>query len=536
MGAGKSAGKSRLSGKRSEDRSAKRHKPALAAPAQRGSIRQFLQPLPQAPRQRGGDASRDSSTEPEDDAGQLPSQTPGMPLLAADAAPPTGAPTGAGAMLQTALLRSLQHRFATQQALDTPAGWPPRDAQQEDEQQEAAQPQQVQHDAPTSPRDDDEDSFQIFSQLAYEPTFLSQRPPELDAEPGGGTSQVATQTQAELGSSQWNNGPAGSRAPAGSLAAAAGFGAAEAANNGGGEGDDLDWPPASQQCTQPHSQPPQPDEAVPRASGVALKTTPALQSVERVQVDGGGASDQKMFPLFRRRDGCKRLYIVRHGESTCNAAMAARGSGWADPQIFDAQLTDKGKQQARALRQELAKLSLPPDTLWITSPLQRAMQTLLLACPHAHLLGEGSGGGHSASGSAENSSAVPNGGGGAAPKVAVLHTITEKVITCGDIGHPASELRKLYPQLEWQLAGLPEMWWHCPPGKPNCALQKRFGSSESKDLVLSRIGAFRRWLQEQPEKVVVAVGHSSYWRHFEEVCRGTKPTHMRNCEVRLIHF
>lgn len=129
------------------------------------------------------------------------------------------------------------------------------------------------------------------------------------------------------------------------------------------------------------------------------------------------------------------------------------------------------------------------------------------------------------------------------------------------------------------------MWWHCPPGKPNCALQKRFGSSESKDLVLvgagpslrrlrgpqlplapshaqitrnrrtrmrmpqpsrcptpwplrvqSRIGAFRRWLQEQPEKVVVAVGHSSYWRHFEEVCRGTKPTHMRNCEVRLIHF
>lgn len=204
-------------------------------------------------------------------------------------------------MLQTALLRSLQHRFATQQALDTPAGWPPRDAQQEDEQQEAAQPQQVQHDAPTSPRDDDEDSFQIFSQLAYEPTFLSQRPPELDAEPGGGTSQVATQTQAELGSSQWNNGPAGSRAPAGSLAAAAGFGAAEAANNGGGEGDDLDWPPASQQCTQPHSQPPQPDEAVPRASGVALKTTPALQSVERVQVDGGGASGTPCWPGLQCR-------------------------------------------------------------------------------------------------------------------------------------------------------------------------------------------------------------------------------------------
>lgn len=45
MGAGKSAGKSRLSGKRqSDDRSAKRHK--AAAQHGQGSIRQFLQPLP----------------------------------------------------------------------------------------------------------------------------------------------------------------------------------------------------------------------------------------------------------------------------------------------------------------------------------------------------------------------------------------------------------------------------------------------------------------------------------------------------------
>ncbi|KAL4427305.1 hypothetical protein ABPG77_003214 [Micractinium sp. CCAP 211/92] len=533
MGAGKSAGKTRLSVRHNDDRSAKRHKPALAAPAQRG-IRQFLQPLPRAPQHRAANGSRDSSTEPEDNAGQLPGQTPAVPLLAAAAAPPTGAPTGAGAMLQTALLRSLQHRFATQQALDTPAGWAAGEAQQE--QQGAALPQQAQHDFAPSPPDDDDDGFQIFSQLAYEPTFLSQRPPEVEAEPGGATSQLPTQTQADLpGCSQRNNGAAGPPAAAGSIGIAAGSGAAAGCQHSDdGEGDDLDWPPASQQCTQPQVQQAQQEEAARRASGVTLKTTPALQSVERVQVDAGGASGQKMFPLFQRRDSCKKLYIVRHGESTCNAAMAARGSGWADPQIFDAQLTDKGKQQARALRHELAKLNLPPDTLWITSPLQRAMQTLLLACPHPHLLG--SAGGCTGSGSAENSSALPNGGGGAAPRVAVLHTITEKIITCGDIGHPASQLRKLYPQLEGQLAALPELWWHCPPGKPNCALQKLFGSGESRDLLLSRIGAFRRWLQEQPEKVIVAVGHSSYWRQFEEVCRGTKPTHMKNCEVRMIHF
>lgn len=52
----------------------------------------------------------------------------------------------------------------------------------------------------------------------------------------------------------------------------------------------------------------------------------------------------------------------------------------------------------------------------------------------------------------------------------------------------------------------------------------------------ARIGAFRRWLQDRPETTVVAVGHSSYWRAFEEVCRGSKPERMCNCEYRLINF
>jgi hypothetical protein len=56
--------------------------------------------------------------------------------------------------------------------------------------------------------------------------------------------------------------------------------------------------------------------------------------------------------------------------------------------------------------------------------------------------------------------------------------------TCGDVGHPASELRKRYPQLDAQLALLPEMWWHCPPSKPNCALTKCFGSRERHDNVV----------------------------------------------------
>lgn len=51
--------------------------------------------------------------------------------------------------------------------------------------------------------------------------------------------------------------------------------------------------------------------------------------------------------------------------------------------------------QARLLRQQLHTMNLPDDALWVTSPLSRAMQTLMHACP------------------------ALNGGGGAPPKIVV---------------------------------------------------------------------------------------------------------------------
>lgn len=549
--AGKSAGKSRLSGKRGGDRSAKRHKQEVQ---QHGSILQFLRP----PVPRADATSRDSSSEPEE-YGQ-PSQTPAVHLLAGIAPPASNAPTAVGArQVQPTLLRSLQHRFATQQALDTPADWGAGRSSQLQQQagEGRAQQQQQQQmsgagaaaglgtggDYGATEEDDEEeeeDGFQLFSQLAYEPTFLSQRPPEVGSDAGPdplGTSQLASQTQVPPG-----GGGGGLRCSQHGAAAAAALGSDDAA---GAPDDDhtggLDWPAGSQQqLTQPQQS--QQEEAHRRASGVHTghqKTTPALQSAERVRCNAAGLSGQKMFPLFRRRDATKTLYIVRHGESAYNAAMA-RGSSWADPLIFDAQLTDKGKQQACALQKDLLELNLPADTLWLTSPLQRAMQTLLLGCPHSHLLGKGADGGASGSGSLENSYLAPNcagsSGDGKAPAAMVLPCITEKLVTSGDIGHPASDLCKWYPQLEGQLAAVPELWWHSPHAKPNCAVQKRFGSSENKEQLMVRIGAFRRWLQNRPEQVIVAVGHSAYWRAFQEVCQGTKPQHMHNCEIRLINF
>lgn len=285
-------------------------------------------------------ADRDSSSEPEE---QGPSQTPAAGLLAGGAAPPStgSAPTAAGAKLQTVLLNSLRQRFATQQALETPAMGapaagssnqlaagggggtqpPPEPAQDEDE-------ELLQHEAASQPEGDDDDGFQIFSQLAYEPAYLSQRPPEPALELPDGTSQLATQTQlAHPPSSQQAGAAQQHAAPA---AAAAGGGEEE--DDGGCEY------PASQHLSQPATQQgaaaaaAEQAGALRRASGVSvasMKTTPALRSAERVQTDGSGASGQKFFPLFRPRCQVRRLGAQRQRQGLCHARNVTGACGFS---------------------------------------------------------------------------------------------------------------------------------------------------------------------------------------------------------------
>ena len=54
----------------------------------------------------------------------------------------------------------------------------------------------------------------------------------------------------------------------------------------------------------------------------------------------------ELCPASLQPRGTKTLHLVRHGESTYNAACGAPGSSWEDPDIFDAQLTDRGRDQA----------------------------------------------------------------------------------------------------------------------------------------------------------------------------------------------
>jgi len=85
--------------------------------------------------------------------------------------------------------------------------------------------------------------------------------------------------------------------------------------------------------------------------------------------------------LFRPKiaRGPKVLVLVRHGESEYNAAAHRL----EEPAIWDPDLTERGRQQCADLRERLRR---DPDvvaegTLWVVSPLARAVQTFLLGCP-----------------------------------------------------------------------------------------------------------------------------------------------------------
>lgn len=123
-----------------------------------------------------------------------------------------------------------------------------------------------------------------------------------------------------------------------------------------------------------------------------------------------------------------------------SCSMAALQQQYTASSIGCLKHTSMLSLQARKLRSELAQLNLPADTLWVTSPLSRAIETLLLGCPTAHLLRQAPGGGaaagssvpsaSTASTSTENSAAAPNGGSGQPPRIMVLPCISEKVSGC----------------------------------------------------------------------------------------------------------
>ncbi|UPR02337.1 histidine phosphatase [Chloropicon primus] len=202
----------------------------------------------------------------------------------------------------------------------------------------------------------------------------------------------------------------------------------------------------------------------------------------------------------------KKVIIVRHGESVYNA-LDRYSRSLEDPFVFDAALTDLGKQQAASLRPTLLE-KLPQSgqdgsspVLFVASPLTRCIQTLLGALPSA-LDG----------------------------KVAICSLMAEHLATTGDIGRPKSHLVKDFPNLKEALEeALEERWWWQP--NKNCAIEMKFESREPKKNLQKRVGLFRQWVLEQPQKVIVAFGHSTFWKEFSG-----SDTRLGNCEVDTVYL
>ncbi len=61
--------------------------------------------------------------------------------------------------------------------------------------------------------------------------------------------------------------------------------------------------------------------------------------------------------------------------------------GWCPHSCLSCSDTMQSGMQATKLRNQLVEQKIPEEALWVTSPLTRAIDTLILACPQPHRLG-----------------------------------------------------------------------------------------------------------------------------------------------------
>ncbi|GAX75955.1 hypothetical protein CEUSTIGMA_g3398.t1 [Chlamydomonas eustigma] len=282
----------------------------------------------------------------------------------------------------------------------------------------------------------------------------------------------------------------------------------------------------------------------------------------------------RMFNIFVPKSQQRYIIYIRHGESEYNRAVV-EGKDFKDPMIFDPALTARGIAQAQELRSKLQQqLSAHGEALWVVSPLRRAIETFLQACPLLHNAAAPglpssslrcSGGCSTSSGSAhpmssastssrvvDNIPVVSHGGDSMiegsgvgrsqaaisaavsplALRVELLPLISEFVTTAGDVGSSTSCLSEDFPMLSGPLSKIPEQWWYQAPKKANCAHLKELNSLEPKESRQKRVSELTRWLSSRPERFIIMIGHSSFWHEF----RGRAEKRMNNGEMRCMRW
>lgn len=175
----------------------------------------------------------------------------------------------------------------------------------------------------------------------------------------------------------------------------------------------------------------------------------------------------------------KHIHLIRHAQSEHNArALSVPDEEVVrrDPGMRDAPLSALGHAQAQALAAEIS--ALPQIELVVTTPLTRAIQTMLAAFANHPAL----------------------------RLVEPLHR--ECLDAYCDIGRAPAALAADFPLLRFD--HLPDPWWHTSTSATDPAAPPF--AREDHATLDHRISAFRAWLAARPEREIAVIGHSSFLR------------------------
>jgi broad specificity phosphatase PhoE len=183
-------------------------------------------------------------------------------------------------------------------------------------------------------------------------------------------------------------------------------------------------------------------------------------------------------------DNVKTVHFVRHGQGFHNLLAdiaSASGRTWTQfshtpqnpyvmPEILDAPLTEKGRQQALGLQQRVRAFETQPELI-ILSPTCRALQTGTIV--FEHLVGK-------------------------VPFLAHEMTREESGVHCCDKRRPKSRQEKEFPMVDFSMIETEEdRLFHD---------HKR----ESKMEVGERVYKFMEWLSFRPETNIAVASHSGW--------------------------
>ena len=214
----------------------------------------------------------------------------------------------------------------------------------------------------------------------------------------------------------------------------------------------------------------------------------------------------------------KRIYFVRHGEGEHNAWRATEKAagrtptakrhnvGQFPPSLHDPCLTQKGA--ADALAAAAVARSLPRPELLVTSPMRRAVQTLLTAFDDAIAAG------------------VP----------AIAHELCREAFhgtdpSVYDARLGRETLAAAYPQVDFASHVLPAtpaaadgstaliedpLWWSCE--SPFFAPGGGGGRGIDEAAIAEHAHRFLQWLMARPESVIAVATHSNFLLALHHAC------------------